>query len=335
MDYFEATKRLKKGEGAKAYFIGGQETHLALKLEKQIIEAACGQERDALQVLSSDAGIDEIVNAVESVPFFSERNVVVVRDSGFLKDKKSMASEKEAKFYRLLENIPSYSVLVLTLTDKLDKRKKIYKTMERFGWVIEVNPLKARDLRDWLQMKLVEIDKRFDKEAYAYFLEVTSMMSQISVGFLNQEMEKLALYTDRKMVQKEDLQAVFASLPEVSVFSLLDAVSDKDVKLALRLLSEQLQSGVHPLRLHVMLTRHVRQLWRMKRLLKSGCTGRQAAEKLGVAPFVGEKLAAKSKNFSESVLQMVFLDLAEADYKFKSGQADCALLERILISWCA
>ncbi len=339
MNYFEAIANLKKNGAASLYLINGEEAYLADKLEKAIIQTVFpGNDDDGLQVLNNDTGIDELVNAVESMPFFSEKNLIIIRNTNLFKERKNandkQPNRNEEKLIDLLSNMPPYSILVLTTTEKIDKRRKLYKVIDKYGVNVEVMPIKARDIRDWLQSKLTEINREFSRTAYEYFIEATSVMAQISLGFLEQEIEKLTLYTDKQVIDRDDLKKVFASIPEVSIFAMLDAISEKNLKQALMLLEEQLIAGVHPLKMITMLSRHTRQLLQANVLLQDKCTARQIAEKLGVVPFIGEKLMNKSRRFKQSRLQQTLIDLADLDYRLKSGQADCAALEKIIINLC-
>ena len=273
------------------------------------------------------------------MPFFSEKNLIIVRNSTLFKERKNanekQANRNEEKLIQLFSDMPTYSILLLVTVDKIDKRRKLYKAIDKHGIHVEALPIKARDIKDWLQNKLYEIHREFSREAYEYFIEATSVMAQISLGYLEQEFEKLTLYTDKTRIEKEDLIKVFSSIPEVSIFAMLDAISEKKLKQALVLLEEQLIAGEHPLRLITMLSRHTRQLLQVNVLLKQGATSRQIAESLGVVPFIAEKLMKKSRSFRQEVLQQVLIDLAEVDYQLKSSQADCIALERIIINLCS
>ena len=339
MNYFEAIANLKKKGLSSLYLISGEESYLADQFEKTVIKKTFpGNNTDGVQILSSEASVDEIVNSVESMPFFSEKNLIVVRNNNVFKERKNsnekQTNRNEEKLIQLFSDMPTYSILLLVTTDKIDKRKKLYKTIDKYGMHVEALPIKARDIKDWLQNKLSEIQREFSREAYEYFIEATSVMAQISLGFLEQEFEKLTLYTDRKRIEKEDLIKVFSSIPEVSIFAMLDAISEKNLKQALVLLEEQLTAGEHPLKLITMLSRHTRQLLQTNMLLEQGRASRQVAESLGVMPFIAEKLIKKSRHFRQEVLQETLIDLAEVDYQLKSSQTDCIALERIIINLC-
>ena len=51
-------------------------------------------------------------------------------------------------------------------------------------------------------------------------------------------------------------------------------------------------------------------------------------------PFMAEKLGRASQSFSEAVLKQATLDLADADYYLKTGQAGAEVLENVVICLC-
>ena len=230
--------------------------------------------------------------------------------------------------------MPPYSYVIFESAEKADKRRKLYKTIDKAGAVLEAEPIRAWNINDWLQGKLQELNKDLDREAYAYFSGAVSMMQQISLGYLDQEFNKLALYTKERHITKKDLQQVFAGLPEVSAFSMLDAISAHDMRKALQLLRRQTGDGVFLPLILGLLVRHVRQLWQAKTLMSRGVRGRALGGPLEMNPYIAEKLGRASQTFSEAQLHEAFLLLADADYRLKTGQAGPELLEQAVIGLC-
>jgi DNA polymerase-3 subunit delta len=339
MKYEDAMAMIRKSNLKAVYLITGEERYLADKVEKALLAKLLPEgTQDALQKINGEEDLNQLMGLIESAPFFSEKNVILVRGANLFKEKKNeekgKSSKTEEKFISILNNMPSYSVIVFETLEKADKRRKLYKTIASCGVVVEVEAVKPWNIGSWLQGKLQELDKELDREAYTYFTEAVGTMQQVSLGFLDKEFDKLALYTTERRITKEDLLQVFSSMPEVSVFAMLDAVSECQVQKALELLHRQLDDAVYlPLTLSL-IVRHVRQLWQAKTLETQGYHGRQLAGPMQLNPFIAEKIGRYSRNFSEPVLKKAMLSLAEADYKLKTGQAGAELLEDVIIGLC-
>ena len=74
-------------------------------------------------------------------------------------------------------------------------------------------------------------------------------MEKISLGFLDQELQKLTLYPQKTLINRQLLEDNFSSIPEISTFRLWEALGNKDIATALELFTIQQQAGIHPLRL--------------------------------------------------------------------------------------
>lgn len=341
MNYTEVLQQIKLGKILPVYLLYGEEAYLMRHLEKQIIDALLTpDEREMnLTVLDHDPETKELVNLIETVPFMGGKNVIVIRGTALFKSRggpgEPGAADIDEQLLATLDNMPEYSHVVFSSTDKADKRRKIYKTVEKNGAAVELAPLKAGEIRPWLSARLAEKGKKMDSDAVEYLMGVISVMQQISLGFLESEIEKLSLYTgERNTITYDDLTAVFSSMPEVSVFAMIDALSQKHTVKALELINQQLAAGEHPLRLLALLSRQVRMLWQAKEMHSIGHDGRRIAAMLGVPPFVGEKMIRQSKNFTADRLKNALLALANADYDYKSGHADNIVLENIIIEMC-
>lgn len=339
MDYNEAMAEIKKGRVRPVYLIHGEETFLARRLEKAVVEALLPpEERDmGLAVLDRDPPPAELANLIETVPFMGGKNVIVIRGTNLFRSSKGEEGEGggDERLLKLLEAMPDYSHVVFATADAADKRRKLYKCVERCGAAVDVSPLKAKDIRPWLTAKLAELGRRLAPDAAEELLAAFSMMPQLSLGLLDNELDKIALYARGQTITRKDVLAAMSAVPEVSVFAMIDAVSQKQAGKALKLLAEQLAAGENALRLLALLTRQVRMLWRAKELADGGTGSREVAEELGVPPFVGEKLLRQGRGFTAAALRRTLVALAEADRDLKNGRADKYVLERIIIEMCA
>ena len=353
MKYGELIAGLKKNGPQHVYLLAGEESYLIEKAEKKILAAlfpgGAQDMQDALQRIHGDPGMDELLALIESAPFFADKNVILVKGTAIFREKKNDKpggaketnhrkkrgqTSPEERLLAVLSDMPSYSYVIFESDGKADRRRKLYKAVSSAGAVLEAEAVRAWNINEWLQEKLQEIHKELERPAYEYFMTAVSMMQQISLGYLECEFDKLALYTTAHQLTRQDLQQVFSALPEVSMFAMLDAVSEHNVRKALQLLQRQIADGVYMPLILSLLVRHVRQLWQARLLIGKGYRGRQLAAPMELNPFIAEKLGRYSQTFSEPVLRWAMLALADADYYLKTGQAGPELLENVVIGLC-
>ncbi|MGM9540672.1 DNA polymerase III subunit delta [Anaerovibrio sp.] len=344
MKYGELMAGLRKGSPGHLYLLAGEEGYFIEKAKERLLQCFFpdGYQKEDVQVLEDGVSLSEIMEAVETVPFFLDKNVIIVKAAGLFKDKKADGEEKsggksggaEERFFALLKNMPEFSYVIFELQGKPDKRKKLYKAISSAGQVMEAEPIRASNAGDWLQGKLQELNKEMDRQAYEYFIGAISSMQTVNLSFLSKELEKLALFlgASRRRISREQLLQVFSDVPEISSFAMLNAIGDRNTAKALQLFKRQLDNGVYFVLIVGMLARQVRLWWLAQELQSQGVRGRALASRLGQPPFIAEKTGREAATFPPGALRKALLALSDADYGLKTGQADIVELEAIIIS---
>ncbi|MDF2572038.1 MAG: yqeN [Sporomusa sp.] len=345
MNYKAILTDIKQNKFASIYLLHGEETYHIRQVEQALVSGIVAPEdRDMnLIVFESDPRLEELINTIETIPFMGGKNLIIVRNAGlFSAGRKSGSDETQERddpvterLIQLFNNMPPYSHVVFITTAKPDKRRKIYKALEKNGVVLEAAPLKGKDVRGWLTERLAELKVKMAPDAQEHLLAAVSMMSQVSLDFMNNELEKVILYTkDKTLITRQDLLQILSAVPEVSIFTMVEALSQRQTSQAISLLREELAAGEHPIRILALLARQVRQLWQVKELLNKGQGSREVAEFLKVPSFIGEKLAKQSRGFNDAKLKQAMLNLAAADRDLKSSRTGPVVLERIIIELC-
>jgi DNA polymerase-3 subunit delta len=335
--------KLQQQQDCHLFLLAGEEHYYIDKALKKIMAGLFPQPQEAaesVQKITADIDTDDLIGMIETAPFFADKNVLLLRNTSLFKpkadgEKKTAAKDKKMeRLLAVLADMPSFSYVIFVTGDKADKRRKLYKTIEKYGLVLEAEAVRAWNINDWLQGKLQTINRELDRDAYAYFQGAVSMMQQISLEFLDREFDKLALFAKERRITKAELVQVFAGLPEVSIFSLMDAISERNSRKALMLLKRQLADGTYFTVILALLTRHVRQLWQAKTLQAKGIRGKALAKPMELNPFIAEKIGRAAAQFPEAVLKAAMLELIDADYWLKTGQAGEEILEHTVIRLC-
>ncbi|SFT50448.1 DNA polymerase III, delta subunit [Selenomonas sp. GACV-9] len=346
MNFGEFMVKLRQKQDCHLFLLAGEEHYYIDKALAKILAGLFPDQQDVMesvQKINADIDTDDLIGMIETAPFFVDKNVLLIHNTTLFKDKAKAEGEKKAaskdkKMERLLAalaDMPDFSYIIFVTGDKADKRRKLYKTIEKYGLVLEAEAIRAWNINDWLQGKLQAMNRDMDRDAYAYFQGAVSMMQQISLEFLDREFDKLALFSKERRITKSDLVKVFAGLPEVSIFALMDAISERNSRKALMLLRRQLADGTYFTVILSLLTRHVRQLWQAKVLQGKGIRGKALAKPMELNPFIAEKIGRAAMQFPEAVLKAAMLELIDADYWLKTGQAGEEILEHTVIRLCA
>ena len=162
--------------------------------------------------------------------------------------------------------IPRDNILVL-LAEAVDKRKRLYKYIQEHGVILDlaVDPGSSaaakRDqekvVKDLLHSTLTKYGKEIEPQTISIFLERVGFHPVAAV----MEAEKLALYVgDRKLITREDVDAIIGRTREEALFELTEAVTSGKTENALRILDHLQSSGVHGLAILATLRNHIKKL---------------------------------------------------------------------------
>ena len=334
MKFVEFMDKLKT-DPRQIFVLTGEEFFFIDQAKKKILERIFPNEDDLENGLTrvDDMKPADLIVSAETVPFFSERIAIMLEHTTIFKDSDSKDKSID-QLAKLFQRLPPTTFLIFVSDSKLDKRKKIFKAVEKSAMILEADPIRPWEIEPWLNSRIRELNLSFDKDALEYFLTATSGMDPVSLNFLNGELEKLTLFVEKNRVTKQNLVEMFSSLPEVSNFALNEAISEKNISKAIFLLRRQIKDGNFLPLIVGLLTRHVRQILQAKLLIKSGVTGRNLAKPLELNPFIAEKLGNVAKKFSEENLKSSLLILYDADYLLKTGGAGAEILEEVIIKLC-
>lgn len=318
------------GKLKNVYLLCGAETFFIDKARDKILARLNVDKQTELVTIDCDTKptLGEIISAIDSSPFFGTRNIVLVKNAAFFS-----AEKKIERLENILRDMQPTNYVIFT-AKTADKRRKLYKIISQVGDVLEADLLRPWEVDDWLDGKLASLGKIMRGEAKRHFNERLGILPEISLWYLENELDKVALNVTGTEITAADLRRNMLAPPEVSNFALTDAVDERKIQKAVYLLKMQARDyGKFPL-VTTLLVNHVRRLLRAKFFIAQGVTGRKLGEPLEMNPYIAQRLGETSKTYSEKILTEVFVELAEADFKLKTGRAGVEALERIIIKLC-
>ena len=216
------------GDIKNVYLLSGEETFFIDKAREKIL-ARLGVDK-ATELITFDCdtkpALGEIISAIDSSPFFSSKNVVLVKNATFFS-----ADKKIERLENILQDMQPTNYVIFT-AKTADKRRKLYKIISQVGEILEANPLRSWEVDNWLNEKLASLGKIMRGEARRHFNERLGILPEISLWYLENELDKIALNVTGNEITAADLRKNMLAPPEVSNFALTDAVDERKVKKA-------------------------------------------------------------------------------------------------------
>lgn len=344
MTYRDVVKDIDSGELKTVYLFYGAEMYLKDKIIKMLKQKYLDEAFETLNYSYLDgksATTDDIVNACETLPFMSDKKIVIVDElpvfKGSTKDTKDSKPQKDDKLSDYIERISETTCLLFILKeDKIDNRKKIVKNIKKVGRVVELEKLKNEELNKWTMEQFKKHKKTINRQELAYFLSSTSYLdksSEKTLYDLENEIDKLVNYIgDKSEVSKADIEHTKPKSLENDIFKLIDYISQNNTSKAIELFNDMILSGEAVQLILYMVVRQVRLLLVSKLLEEKGYSIKAIGQKINIYHnFIIQKLITQGKSFSEQELTFYLSKCIKVDKDIKTGKIDAKLGVEVLI----
>ena len=315
---------IKKGEFKSVYLLYGEEEYLKKQYRDRLKNAIAGDDTMNYSYYDSDnASVKDIIDVCETLPFFAQKRLVIMENTGFLK-----SSNDELADY--IKHIPDYLVIVMVEKD-VDKRNKVYKAVDSVGYVCEMKPQTTATLEKWIAGLLAKDNLKISREACDLILDKTGA----GMDYIRQEIEKLVSYCQgRNVVTAEDVEKVCATQTTSHIFDMISAIANKKQQQALDLYYDLLELKEPPMRILYLIVRLFNGILQVKDLMSRDISGKEIASKIGAAPFVVGKYQAQAKYFEMNTLLDALNECAKTEEAVKQGRLNDRLgVELIIIKY--
>ena len=252
----------------------------------------------------------QVVAAARTLPMWSKRRLVVATGIDLVK------AEQLEPLVAYVKDPNPRGCLVL-VGDKVDGRLRAFLALRKAGYLHEFARLKDRDLLPWLAAEAKRRRLAIDPSAAQALAEAAGP----DLGRVVQALEQVALYANGA-IRREHVEELIPESRERSVFELTRAIGSGDRALALRLVTAMLRNREPALKIHFMLLRQLRQIWRAKELLAARVARPEIAAAIGIAPFFLDDVLVPAARMSTAALRRSFLHLYQADRTLKSSRID-------------
>jgi len=331
LKYKELIARLNKGEIANCYFFCGEEEYLkqeAILLLKGMLIAPGAENFDFGLVYAEDVSAGEVVSLVETYPLMSQKRLVVFKDI----DRFSESELKEIIQY--LKKPASFACLILA-SEKVKREtlsRGIYKTISSLCETVIFWRLFDSEIPGWIEDKIYKEGKIISHEGAHYlFGEVGNNLLDLAG-----EIEKLLIYTGhRKKVTLDDVRRLIGRSRSESIFDLLRAITQKNLKHSLEILSTLTETGEKATGILARIAKRFRQIIVAKELLDQKMAPSKVIEEVGLHPFFDKDFTSEIQDFDRKELWGSLNRVLRADWEIKVGKKPAELaLELLILNLC-
>jgi len=268
----------------------------------------------------------QLESKASTLSFFGEKRLVIVNN--FLTSGKK--EEKEQMLAGIKRVIDSQIADIVFYEDSLpDRREAIFKYLDKLPAKQVFSQLDDFGLKKWIMDRASQQKFEISNSACARLIAYVGA----DIYRLQNEISRLidfAKSADKGQIEEADIVNLIEPNNNYKIFDLTDAISQKNIKKAMIVLSAFRKSGEDNYRIFNLIIHQIRTMITVNDFSKQ-ISADQIAKEAGIHPFVVKKTLASIRNFSTEELFRMYSRLEEVDWKAKTGMADIAVMTEMLI----
>lgn len=303
-------EHIKRNEFKSIYLLYGAEEYLKVQYKNKLKAAMIGDgdEMNFSYFEGKDVEVNKVIEIADTLPFFSDRRLIIIQDSGLFKSSNTLAD--------YIPNIPS-STHIVFVEKEVDKRNRLYKAVKEVGTIAEFNGVDEATLIKWVAITLKHNNKQISSRDVSYLLNKTGTnMENIST-----ELEKLICYAmDRDVITANDIDEICTIQLTNKIFDMVNAIGNKNQGLALHLYYDLLALKEKPMSILFLITRQFNILLQVRELAKNRFDNATIAKKVGIPPFAVNKYIAQCRNFTRATLVEALQMSTDIEERVKTGR---------------
>lgn len=309
------------------YLLIGSEKYLKEKaindLRLSLLDNLSG-ELDYKILHGQDTSADEILASVSTIPFFSSKRLVVVKDF------EKLSRDDTSRLVNYIKNPNQYTCLIIDSKD--GDILKNDPSISRYVKVLKFSEPADTEASSWIARFVSSRGKSIEEEA----IEIIKELKGRDLLDLSQELEKLVTYAGtRNKITVSDVENLVGKSTMASAFDIAHACAHMDTSRAISIVHELLSSGKKPYEIIGLLAWHFKILSKIKSLLSAGKTDYAIAQDLRLSRKSVEEFFTQSALYSQEDIGSRLEVLLETDLGIKRARYSPSLiLEFAVIKLC-
>lgn len=290
----------------------------------------------AINIVFLDGAVlkfEEFNHQVKATPFLSRKRLIIVKNLISKTKSKDILKEVSQILAKEKKSQDQDNIIVFWEIEDSNKKKaksELWKSLAKEKFSQEFKTLTPLELNAWIISEVKKRQGQIDKQAVPYLAAAVGN----DLWQMSNELDKLLNYKKNEIITGADIELLIKANFDDDIFKLIDALSARNMKVALKLISAQLSLGTNELALLSTITRHFRILLLIKDWQKTQSRIPEAdiAKKLRIHPYVAKKALGQANNFTFDQLKRIYNHLLDIDFKIKTSTAKPKTLLEIFVA---
>ena len=332
--------------GKRIELICGENDYLKKQYINSLVskETSTDQENvsEVIYIDGKSASIEELQNALMTIPFFAEYNLVVIYNliekyKNNTDTKKKSAKKGSNNWNTILEffnSLPIQKQILLVehwqtpkditgnpSDEKKDLKVEVDHLIEKLGLknltiTKQFKNLLPIELETWITKELLNNGKKISNRNARLIAEYVGN----DMWTLSNEIEKILNYCQGEIIEEEHLEILINNTKEMQIFKLVDLLLDENIAVSFKNIPSIFESGYSTQYLLSMLSRQMRLLIIAKQLSSMNSSKTIYKDKLGIrSDYLIDNIISQVGNRDMDVLLKLYEKISELDIAIKTG----------------
>ncbi len=310
----------------------GEDNYTIKKYLEQILETSEIKIEDTEYYDFEENGLEPALQSAMTLPFFSDKKAVILKNCTFLTEQKSLSIEENASLKRYCDTFnPSTLFVMMVSNAKLDLRKNFVKYLTKN---IEFKQFNTKNnINEIYKYVKTEIEKNnltIDSLALTQFVNRIGNDSDV----LENELMKLITYSlDKKNITSDMVYEIVTRDIEGNIFELVNAFLEKNIQKTMDIYYDLKAIKIDPIWMLNVIINKFQEILYTKELMKLKYKNEDIMKYFRASKGRVYYMTQNARNIDDELLVKILEQTEELDFKIKSGQIDKTLgIELFLMS---
>ena len=332
MEQKKLMQELRNGVLHNVYLLYGTEKFLVAGYMDTIEKTVVAGQANAAEVKNTfddTASVHEIISAADSLPFFCERRLVIVKNSKLFLGGRKVDSDMMATY---VQDVASTTTIVF-VEEEVDRRGKLFKQIDKAGTAIDCKPLSPIEINKWIARRMQKNNVTANAATISQLIRTVGT----DMYMLDNEISKLAAYCGyASEINPNDISAICTQTFDSRIFDLLKFMFSGRVQQSLNVYNNMLRMKEQPIVVLSMIIRQFRMMLIAKCAKENGLTIAQTAMAYNFRDFMVAEALEQGRKFSINGLLDALQYCMQTDVQTKTGALAPELaVEMLIIKYCA
>lgn len=324
MRFLDVVKSIEKKDINGIYVFYGEEPYLNKMISKKIIKRYLSPVNEYMNLNvfeSENLGFDSIVSSCETLPFFSEKRIVLIKGIDLSKENLGKRNVFFESLIKYSENIPKTTILIVEAGQKFMKGK-FYNSLKKLDRIFELEKLNRNDLMNFISKGLAK--KNISKNVMNYYIDRTGYLvkdSEVDLYTILNYTKKLNELSSFNLTE-DSIKDVIKPYFDEKIYMLLNFINEKKLSETINLLDNYQKNNIDFYKIFYMIRGNFKKMIYVKSLLNEKNSYEEIKKQVGVTDYALNAIIKNSKNFTDRELFSIYHKIYKLEKDLKSIKLD-------------